>query len=120
MSNSLNTCASFLAAMANPARLQILTMLQGTEHSVGTLVQRVGLSQSALSQHLAKLREQKLVYTRKQGQMVFYRCNSARVAAILAALETIFNPPGTLVSSSLFAYRSAHRGCKKSIRRDHE
>lgn len=60
--------------------------------SVGDLVQRVGLSQSALSQHLAKLREEGLVSTRKEAQAVFYRVCDPKAARLLALLLELFCP----------------------------
>jgi DNA-binding transcriptional ArsR family regulator len=81
--------AEFLAAMANPNRLAILTLLQEQEHSVGSLCSAVGLSQSALSQHLAKLRAAKLVNTRRDAQIVYYRSASEAVRKVLVTLKEI-------------------------------
>lgn len=82
-----------LRAMANECRLLVLCHLaESGELSVGQLVQRVGLSQSALSQHLAKLREQGLVATRKEAQTVFYRVCDPKAAQLLALLHDLFCP----------------------------
>ena len=81
--------ATLLTAMANANRLKILTKLVGSEFTVGNLAQEVGLSQSALSQHLAKLRSAKLVNTRRDAQTIYYSSNSDAVKAILAALEHV-------------------------------
>src|SRR3546814_15787807 len=62
------------------------------ELPVGALVERIGLSQSALSQHLAKLREEGLVATRKKAQTVYYRICDPRARRILALLHDIFCP----------------------------
>lgn len=76
--------------MESPKRLLILQMLIGGEQSVGSLSEQVGLSQSALSQHLAKLRAAKLVHARRDVQMIYYSCTSLAVQRILATLETLF------------------------------
>lgn len=65
--------ADLLKALANPHRLQVLCVLGEGELSVGALNDRIKLSQSALSQHLAVLRADGLVYTRRQSQTIFYR-----------------------------------------------
>jgi len=65
--------ADLLKAMANPHRLQVLCVLGEGELSVGALNNCIKLSQSALSQHLAVLRADGLVHTRRQSQTIFYR-----------------------------------------------
>jgi DNA-binding transcriptional ArsR family regulator len=67
------SASRLLKAMANPNRLQILCVLGEGELSVGALNQRIPLSQSALSQHLAVLREDGLVATRRESQTIYYR-----------------------------------------------
>ena len=78
--------AAILHAMANAKRLEILLLLCQEEWGVGELAKRVGLSNSALSQHLAKLRATQLVSKRKLHHSVFYRCMSHDVRGILSAL----------------------------------
>ena len=85
-----NVAAALLSAMANPKRLLILTSLVKGEVPVGILATQVGLSQSALSQHLSKLRAQKLVKTRRDAQTIYYSSNSEPVMKILATLEDIY------------------------------
>lgn len=82
--------AGILKLLANERRLLILCELAGGEASVGALAAAVDLSQSALSQHLAKMREEKLVATRREAQTVFYRIGDARVARLLSALKDTF------------------------------
>ena len=85
--------ASLLNAMSNQCRLLVLCYLaEEGELSVGQLGERVGLSQSALSQHLAKLREQGLVATRKEAQTVFYRVSDPKAHQLLALLHDLFCP----------------------------
>lgn len=82
-----------LKAMANGPRLLVLCHLaESGELSVGELAKRVGLSQSALSQHLAKLRQQGLVATRKEAQSVFYSVCDPRAEQLLALLHDLFCP----------------------------
>ena len=85
--------AGLLKAMSNSSRLLVLCHLaSGTELSVNQIADRVGLGQSALSQHLAKLREEGLVATRKQAQTVFYRIADPRAERLLGLLQEIFCP----------------------------
>ena len=85
--------AKLLRALANQQRLLILCYLSGAgEMSAGEFTKLVGLSQSALSQHLARLRADGLVTTRKQAQSVFYRIAEPKVLALLSALHSIFCP----------------------------
>ena len=69
-----------------------LCHLSEREHSVTELCQLVGLSQSALSQHLAKLRRDNLVKTRRSAQTVFYSVASPDVAPLLLSLSYLFGP----------------------------
>jgi DNA-binding transcriptional ArsR family regulator len=83
--------AEFLKLLANPHRLLILCRLVvEKEMSVGALGEAVGLSQSALSQHLAKLRADGLVETRREAQVLHYRISDPRVGRLLAALYEIY------------------------------
>ncbi len=79
-----------LKAMANERRLQILCLLHNQELSVGELSNQLELSQSALSQHLAWLRRDGLVETRKEAQTVFYTLSSSEVKAIIEVLHRIY------------------------------
>ena len=82
-----------LKALANESRLLVLCFLvEAGELSAGELTERVGLSQSALSQHLAKLREGGLVATRKEAQSVFYLICDPRAEQVLALLHQIYCP----------------------------
>jgi len=83
--------AFFLDALANASRLSVLQILAEGEVSVGPLSDKVGLSQSALSQHLAKLRAAGLVKTRREAQTIYYSCTSEAVHMILAVLRSFFD-----------------------------
>ncbi len=82
--------AAMMRALSHEARLRVLCDLVGGECMAGELVERSGLSQSALSQHLARLREEGLVATRREGQSVFYRIADPRAARILGVLYDIY------------------------------
>ena len=85
--------ARFLRALANEHRLLVLChLLAFGEMHVNALVERVGLSQSALSQHLARLREDGLVTYRRESQTLYYRICDARAERVLAVLKDIFCP----------------------------
>lgn len=81
---------AFLRSLASRHRLMILCSLIEGEMQVGELVRRLGLSQSNLSQHLAKLRDEGLVATRRDGIAIHYRIASDRVRPILAELYRLF------------------------------
>ena len=80
----------FLKAMSNKHRLMILCNLIAGEHSVGELERIVGLSQSALSQHLARLRKEELVKTRREAQTIFYSLNDDSITEVLQVLYNIY------------------------------
>lgn len=85
--------AGVLKSLAHKGRLLVLCYLvEAGELSVGELVARVGLSQSALSQHLAKLRGEGLVTTRREAQTVFYRIADDKVRSLLATLHDLYCP----------------------------
>ncbi|MTE01061.1 metalloregulator ArsR/SmtB family transcription factor [Paracoccus sp. YIM 132242] len=86
--------AGRLALLANAKRLLILCELVRGERSVGALQQAVGLSQSALSQHLAKLRDAGMVDTRRESRTIFYRIGDPGLAVLMAALSEAFCKDG--------------------------
>jgi len=92
--------ATLLGAMANPARLSVLALVSQREWTVNELANAVNLSQSALSQHLAKLRERGMVDTRRDAQSIYYSCRSPAVATILNALKEIAEPTTALRTAS--------------------
>lgn len=85
--------ARLLKALANEQRLRVLCLLAEGEQSVGQLNERVELSQSALSQHLAKLREEGLVLTRREAQSVFYALAPGPAGQVIATLHDIYCGP---------------------------
>lgn len=81
--------AEILNALGNDKRLLIMCLLLNDEISVGDIALQVDLSQSALSQHLAKLRALGLVQTRRQGQTIFYSSKSPKAEGIVRILDEL-------------------------------
>jgi ArsR family transcriptional regulator, virulence genes transcriptional regulator len=83
--------AQLLKLLANETRLLILCRLVAKgEMSVNAIVATAGLGQSAVSQHLAKLRDDNLVTTRRDGQTIHYRIADQNVARVIAVLKDIY------------------------------
>lgn len=95
--------ARLLKALANERRLSILCHLGRGEMSVGQLADAVGLSLSALSQHLAKLREDGVVTARRRSQTVFYALASPEAAAVIDVLMNLYCPTPDPFSPDPFA-----------------
>jgi len=93
LQRSARRAAPLLKAMSNPSRLVILCQIAEGERSVGELAESVGLSQSGISQHLAVLRRQHVVATRRDKQTVYYSLASAEVVALMATLHRVFCKP---------------------------
>ena len=93
MEKNADEAARLLRALANPQRLRVLCLLVGNELSVGQINERVELSQSALSQHLAVLREEGLVHTRREAQTIFYSLAKGPAQALIIALHGIYCAP---------------------------
>ena len=79
-----------LKAMANEWRLMILCQLADGEKTVTELQKQLGLSQSALSQHLAVLRREKIVKSRKEAQSVFYSLAGEEAPKVMESLHDVF------------------------------
>lgn len=86
MGRHAGSAAALLKALANPKRLQILCTLRDGELSVGALNARIPLSQSALSQHLAVLRSDGLVSTRRESQTIYYSLRPGPALDIIRVL----------------------------------
>lgn len=83
--------ADLLKAIGNQRRLMVLCKLvERGEMTVGDMADAVGLSQSALSQHLARMREEGLVAFRRESQTLWYRIADARIEALLATLYQLY------------------------------
>lgn len=83
--------ADILRALGNERRLMILCKLvEAGEMTVGALVEAVGLSQSALSQHLARMRDENIVTFRRDSQTLWYRISDPRIEQLMAELHRLF------------------------------
>ncbi|HWK45513.1 MAG TPA: metalloregulator ArsR/SmtB family transcription factor [Stellaceae bacterium] len=85
--------SALLKVMGNEHRLMVLCYLSDGERSVGQLEVMIGLSQSALSQHLAKLRRDKLVATRRDRQTIYYSLASNHAVSVMRTLCEAFARP---------------------------
>jgi DNA-binding transcriptional ArsR family regulator len=92
--------AQLLKALGNEQRLVILCHLLDGPLSVGELNQRVELSQSALSQHLALLRELGLVETRREAQTIYYSLPDGPVVRVMALLQDLYCAPDTAATGA--------------------
>lgn len=90
LADKADHAAMVLKSISNKWRLLILCQLVKGEKSVGEMEELIPLSQSALSQHLAVLRRNKLVTTRRAAQMIFYTVNGTEVPFILGALYELY------------------------------
>jgi DNA-binding transcriptional ArsR family regulator len=88
----VSEAVDFLKTLANDNRLLILCTLLEGEQNVGELNGKLDLSPSALSQHLAWLREAQLVSTRRQSQSIYYQIADERVMKIMVLLKEMFCP----------------------------
>lgn len=90
MKRNASDAVSLLKGLANESRLMIVCVLSEGELSVGQLNQRIKLSQSALSQHLAVLREQGMVQTRRESQTIYYRLADTTAINIIELLHDVY------------------------------
>ncbi|MEC8428218.1 MAG: metalloregulator ArsR/SmtB family transcription factor [Pseudomonadota bacterium] len=84
--------SALLKSLANPSRLMVLCALVNREHTVGELEEITGLSQSAISQHMARLRDEKIVATRREAQWIYYSLDDEAVKAILGTMHELYCP----------------------------
>lgn len=85
--------AKLFRALGNEKRLEILFLLLGKELCVSELEKLVKISQSALSQHLAILRAENIVKTRRRAQTIFYSIRSDKVIKIIELIDKLYNQP---------------------------
>ena len=90
MQRNAGDAADLLKSLANPSRLLVLCALVNREHTAGELEELAGLSQSAVSQHLARLRKQGLVTTRRDGQRIYYALCDDHVRRLLETMHDIY------------------------------
>lgn len=103
LQSNARRAAGLLKAMSNPSRLVILCYLAEGERSVGQLADEVGLSQSGISQHLAVLRRESVVVTRRDKQTVFYSLASPDIVTLMHTLHQVFCKPARAARARLKA-----------------
>ena len=79
-----------MKAMSHPLRLKILCVLGDQEVSVQDIVERVGTSQSNISQHLAIMRDKGVLRTRKDANRVYYRVGDIRTLELIKMMREVF------------------------------
>lgn len=92
MQENAREASTFLKSLANEKRLLVLCTLADGEMSVSQLNSHIDISQSALSQHLAWLREANLVATRREAQTIFYSLEGEKALKVIGVLKEIFCP----------------------------
>jgi DNA-binding transcriptional ArsR family regulator len=90
MQRNATDAVTLLKGLANESRLMIMCVLTEGEVSVGELNKRIELSQSALSQHLAILRDQGLVKTRRESQTIYYSLAETPAMNVIELLHTVY------------------------------
>ncbi len=89
MTTKTQFTADFLSALAHPTRLAIIESLRGGEKCVCKILPELGLEQSNVSQHLAKMRERRILDFRKEGNSVYYRVRDKQVYEVLGIVKDI-------------------------------
>ena len=92
MQDAADRASALLKTLGHPGRLMILCNLAEGERSVGDLADELEITQSALSQHLARMRSEGLVETRRDSQNVFYSVTDGEIRALIKSLYKIFCP----------------------------
>ena len=95
MTQAADAATDLLRSLANPTRLLILCRLTQAECSVGDIVAFLGIRDSTVSQHLARLRREALVQARREGQTIYYSLASAAARQVLGTLFTIYCTPAS-------------------------
>lgn len=89
-SEEIEQASIAVKAIAHPLRLKILCLLNSGEIAVQEIVEAVGTSQSNISQHLAILRDKKILKTRKDSNKVYYRIADQRILQLVALMRQVF------------------------------
>ena len=95
MQSSASRASDMLKLLGHPQRLMVLCQLKMGEKSVSELSEIVGVAQSPLSQHLARMRYEDVVETRREGQTVYYSLKEGEASRLIGALYEIFCVPET-------------------------
>jgi DNA-binding transcriptional ArsR family regulator len=117
MQSQAAEASRLLKALGNAQRLRVLCLLVDHEMSVGQINEQLpDLSQSALSQHLAKLREEGLVSTRREAQSIWYTLEQGPAQQIIATLYGIYCAPAVKADQASVAARARSAGKKAGKR----
>lgn len=100
LQDNARRASALLKAMSNEHRLMVLCQLGAGEKCVGELEKLVGLSQSALSQHLARLRRDDLVKTRRSAQTIFYSLKGKEASTVINTLYDLYCTPDSTANSN--------------------
>ena len=90
--NDIERAAFSLKAMSHPIRLKILCALGEKELAVQDIVERVGTTQSNVSQHLAKLRDKSILTSRRDANRIYYRIKDERILRLIEMMRDLFCP----------------------------
>ena len=93
MQTSATRASDMLKLLGHPHRLMVLCELKMGEKSDSELAKKVGMSQSPLSQHLARMRYEDVVETRRDGQTVYYSLKEGEASLLIESLYEIFCAP---------------------------
>lgn len=93
MAKNADAAATYLKTLAHSGRLMILCHLEGGERSVGELEALLDLRQAAVSQMLARLRDEGLVATRREGKTIYYRLSDPNTSQVISLLYSLFCAP---------------------------
>ena len=90
MQASAKTATDLLKLLGHPDRLMVLCQLKGGEQSVGQLAANLDIKQSPLSQHLARMRHEGVVTSRREAQTIYYSINGEEVETLVSVLYELF------------------------------
>ncbi len=90
MQESARTASELLKLLGHPDRLMVLCQLKAGEQSVGELSESVGIKQSALSQHLARMRHLGVVVSRRDAQTIYYSLSGEKVTRVVSLMYELY------------------------------
>ncbi len=93
MQENAARASDLMKLLSHPHRLMILCELNQGERSVGELAERIGINQSPLSQHLARMRHEGVVEARREAQTVYYSLSGEEIAAVISLLFELYCKP---------------------------
>jgi len=94
MQENAARASDLMKLLGHPHRLMILCQLNQGECSVGELSEKIGINQSPLSQHLARMRHEGVVASRREAQTVYYSLAGPEIAAVISLLYELYCDPG--------------------------